>query len=285
VFDTLGDQNMTALAAARAFVAALLSSCAAVAAAAQAEPPLLPSSPIAATVPVSLAVHPRDSPAERLRALQHWTRQYEAWKASFVRAHNGGEGGWVSTRQRHQRPDPPVWLPEACAELLEDEGPLADGCRAWHEWRRGELSLLLSEQVAQTRAELESPRKSAWWQHVHLDALWPMTQTGSSAYGVAGVHATVSVMNRFQVFLAPGAILMRLPTSDGKQTWSLGTDWGFSYRMFDFKLPGTQRLSTLHLNIARVWIFGPDAVPLPRELSLAGFSLTFKQHPDTPQQP
>lgn len=157
------------------------------------------------------------------------------------------------------------------------------GCRAWREWARADYATLLAtQQVAQTRAKSEAPRKTIWWEHIHLDALWPVTQVGSSAFGVCGVHATLNLTTRAQIFIAPGAILMRLPSLEGGQTWTPAADWGFSYKLFDLRLPAMQRASTLHLNIARVWILGMNRIPIAGELYLAGFSLTFKSRPASP---
>src|SRR6185436_9049589 len=133
------------------------------------------------------------------------------------------------------------------------------------------------QQAAQARARQESHERTIWWERVHLDGFWPMTQTGSNAYGVAGLHATLNLTKRIQVFAAPGAILMRMPSMDGGRAWNAATDWGFSYSLFDFQFPGVDRPSTLHLNVARVWMLGGNGVPMPGELYLAGFSVTFKK--------
>jgi hypothetical protein len=115
-----------------------------------------------------------------------------------------------------------------------------------------------------------------WWQQIHLDALWPMAQGGPGGFGLCGIHATVNLTERVQVFLGPGVILLRLPTADGSQTWSTGADWGFSYRLGDFNLPGANRPVRLHVNLARVWVLGSAPLPVPAELYLAGFSLSFR---------
>src|SRR4029077_7766695 len=94
--------------------------------------------------------------------------------------------------------------------MVADEGVLTDGCRALRVWNDDETTAQLRGQLASARTQKEAPRNTVWWEHVHLDALWPMAQTGSSVFGVLGVHATVDVAGRFQVFVAPGAILLNV---------------------------------------------------------------------------
>jgi len=98
-----------------------------------------------------------------------------------------------------------------------------------------------------------------------------------SAFGVAGMHTTLKVSGRFQVFLTPGVILMRLPTLNGDSKLSAATDWGFSFSLFDVRLPPLRRVSTVHFNMARVWMAGSDAMQMPGDLYIAGLSMTFKQ--------
>lgn len=221
----------------------------------------------------------------QLRDLERWMRDYDAWKEWFARWRNRREPGMFRAKARRPRPEPPEWLADACFNFAEDDqGSLADGCRAWREWSDGDYAtLVIREKIAQARADQEAPQKSIWWEHIHVDALWPMAQSGSSAFGVLGVHATLQVTRRLGVFLAPGTILMRLPTQDGDRVWSAATDWGLSYRMFDFKMPVIGRPSTLHLNVARVWILGATFQPMDKELYLAGFSVSFKPRANQPK--
>lgn len=245
---------------------------------AQTDRPLLASEPITSPVAVLAPALPDRWGDLMFLELQQWTQEYEEWKAWFVRWHNRREPGWFSRpRPRRQPPMPPAWLAGTCAGLLDDAGPLAEGCRDWREWARADLTVLATEQIAQERMELERPQKSSWWQHIHVDALWVMTQTGSNAFGVAGMHATVPVSERAQVFAAPGVILMRLPTGDAGRGWRAAMDWGFSYKVWDFRLPLTHRPSTLHFNAVRVWILGNNQMPLERDLYLAGFSVSFRR--------
>lgn len=227
---------------------------------------------------------PNDLLNARLLEIQGWTREYREWRAWFARWNNRREPGvWSwSTRPRREKPYPPAWLASTCEVLLEDQGPLAEGCRALAEWRDDDyFALVAKEKIAQRRADLEAPRKTVWWQHVHLDALWPMTQSGSQAFGVFGTHMTLPLTRRVHVFLAPGAILMRLPSHDGGRTWSTATDWGFSFKVCDFTMPVMNRRATAHLNLARVWLLGAAGRQTSRDLYLAGFSLTFNPRADS----
>jgi hypothetical protein len=208
--------------------------------------------------------------------MQRWTQEYAEWTKWYAKWRNRPEPGVFSTRARRPRPIPPEWLSTECVNVLEEEGPLVDACRAWRDWSRNDdgAGLLLRQQA---RTNKEAPRKTIWWERIHVDALWPMTQAGVSGLGVAGLHTTMHVTDRFQVFLVPGAILMRLPSLDGRQTWSAATDWGFSYSLFDIRMPGMRRSSTVHFNFVRVWVLGSSPVKIPGELYLAGLSLSFKQ--------
>lgn len=217
-----------------------------------------------------------EPPGEILKVLERWTADYDEWQAWFAQWRNRREPGLWSTRERRPAPVPPVWLPQACEGGLEEEGTLGEACRAL----RASLQALEDEtafRAAQARANLESPQRTAWWSRVHLDGFWPMTRSGTSAFGIVGAHATMPVTRRFQVFVAPGVILMRLPGPDGRAQLTTATDWGFSYRLLDFRLPGFRRASSLHINMARVWVLGQSAVNAPGDLYVAGFSMTFNR--------
>jgi hypothetical protein len=266
---------MSVRTAAAAVLTALASLCAAPAFAGQREPPPLESRPLVSSQ-FPIAITP-----EQLQDLATWSREYDAWKKWFSRFRNRPEPGVFRSRPRRPRPDPPDWAAHVCSFTVEEDGgPLGEGCRRYRDWRRNDYAaLVMAEKISETRADREAPQKTVWWQHIHVDGLWPMAQTGSSAFGVFGTHATLQLSDRVQVFLAPGAILMRIPTRDGGHAWSGASDWGFSYRIVDFKMPGLRRLSTLHLNIARVWLLGSAAQRASGDIYLAGCSLTFKARP------
>jgi hypothetical protein len=215
---------------------------------------------------------------QQLRLLRQWTHDYQEWKAWYLQWRNQPEPGWFSSRHRRQPPVPPSWLPAECAQAVDDRGPLAEACAALREWQANDMvAALMTQQIAQARTTTEAPDKTKFWEHIHVDAFWPMTRVGSSAFGLVGVHTTVHITSRFQVFLTPGLILMRAPTVTGDSAWSAATDWGFSFRLFDLRVPVANRPGSVHLNIARVWLFGTNGVASTGETYLAGFSLTFKQ--------
>jgi len=257
-------------------LALLLPAAAAGAASAQSDPPL----PSRAVVPDALVAAPWiPDPwlAERERQAAGWLEEYDDWKAWFARWHNRREPGFLMgrARGRRPRPEPPDWLGRMCDTLVDPAAPFTAVCAAWREWVRGDFfAEIIAQRREEDRAVRERPRKSVWWQHVHLDALWPMAQSGSSIFGVLGMHVTLPLTRRTAVFVAPGAILVRLPSGAGERRWSTATDWGFSYRLFDFTMPVNRRPATIHLNIARVWLLGSRPQTTSRDLYLAGFSVT-----------
>ena len=229
---------------------------------------------LAGAAPVVFA----DPPSQQLLALARWTHDYAEWRTWYLQWQNRPEPGWLSLRERRQPPVPPSWLPGMCGARLAESGPVADACAAWREWSdRGEAASVARAQQAQARQQLEAPDKTKWFERIHVDALWPLTQVGSSTIGIAGTHATVNVTKRFQIFLTPGLMMMRAPSLTGGMAWSAATDWGVSYRLFDFRMPGARRASTLHFNMVRVWMLGGNVLQHPGEMYLAGFSMSFKR--------
>jgi hypothetical protein len=217
---------------------------------------------------------------EQLAGIERWSRDYIAWKAWFGEWRNKREPSLFGTHSRRQRPDPPVEAFFACPLPSDDVGPLAQSCRLLDEWLRNDVAAeIITQQAAATRTRKENESKTIWWQHVHLDALWPMTQGTSGMYGVLGLHTTIDLTGRIELFLAPGAILMRVPGPSGNGEWKPATDWGFTYRLADFTMPRMRRPATLHVNLAKVWLFGgtENAAAAQNDMYLAGFSLTFRK--------
>jgi hypothetical protein len=238
----------------------------------------VPLRPVRSVTELPITISPTD---EQMKGIERWMRDYTAWKTWAAEWINKREPGlFRGSKERRQRPDPPAALLAACPVSIEETGTLADACKLLDEWRHDDLATeIIRQQIASARKKKEDDQKTVWWQHIHLDALWPMTQGTSGVYGVLGVHTTVDLTGRVQLFLAPGAILMRVPGPSGNGEWRPATDWGFSYRLADFTMPRIGCPATLHLNLARVWFLGGgETMPgVSNDTYLAGFSLTFKK--------
>ena len=237
----------------------------------------LPLRPVPALTELPATIPPS---ADEMTAIERWARDYTAWKAWFAEWRNKREPSLFGTRSRRPRPDPPESLFLACPVQTGETGALADACRLLDEWRSNDIATeILKQQAAAARVQRENDQKTVWWQHIHLDALWPMTQGTSGVYGILGLHTTIDLTGRVELFVAPGAILMRVPGPSGNGEWKPATDWGFSYRVANFTMPRMQRPATLHVNLAKVWLFGKaeEASGVQSDTYLAGFSLTFRK--------
>ena len=238
---------------------------------------LLPAQPIplvtqALLPPVSPPRDPSEL-AQRMAAVQTWAREYSEWKAWEEQWRGKVEPGWFGPRERRQKPDPPAWLSDDCRDVLDGEGTLADACRLLAEWQDDYSAAQVRARILAGRAEQDTNTK--WWNSVHFDALW-LTPNVPASYGVIGIHATLKVVGRWQVFVAPGAILLNVPAPGGTREWVPATDLGFSYRLVELTLPGRRRQGTLHLNVARAWILGASGGFIGNTVDLAGLSLTLK---------
>jgi hypothetical protein len=249
----------------------------------QDDQPVLPATPVPLVEPVvapsapSAMEHAVDQ-AGRIAAMRQWTREYTEWKKWHDRWKGKPEPGWFSVRERRQKPDPPIWLFDECQDLADVESTrapaIADACQLIQSWQEDAAAAQLKTQTLNARSRSEDDTKTTFWNHVHADALW-ITPSSSASYGAVGIHVTFRVAGRWQVFAAPGAILLNVSLPDGKRAWQPATDLGFSYRLLDITLPGN-RQSTLHLNVVRAWILGGPESLLNSSVDLAGLSLTFK---------
>jgi hypothetical protein len=240
-----------------------------------ADPPPLPSHRVAAMIPVTAPdVFDHDATA-RATELQQWMDQFSDWQEWSARWGNRRQPGWFTAhRKRRPKPDPPEWLQPECASSLVSDDPLIPACALLTEWSEDRSATESRAARLAAVTQREAPTNSVWWNHVHLDMLWPATQWRSSVYGVVGTHATVSVQGRLQVFIAPGAMFMNLPSRDGTRVWKLATSYGIGYRLFDFEMFGSK--ATMHLNLAKAWLLSdPTDVVGGRSTDFAGLSLTF----------
>jgi hypothetical protein len=243
-------------------------------------PSPLPARPVLSDAN-SVVLAPVVEPDAAQRAeLARWVDEFTDWKQWWAQWRNRRERGWfTSFRDRRQKPAPPDWLAGRCSVMFDGTDPLAPACELLTEWNEDYLAGEFRRAQAAAIFKKEDTSHTIWWEHVHLDLMWPAMQHRSNIFGVAGVHVATSVAGRMQIFIAPGAMLLNMPTRDGGRAWKLATNYGLGFRLFEFDFPGDRR-AVLHLNLAKTWILSDTVdVVTGRTMDFAGFSITFKKTP------
>ena len=243
-------------------------------------------SPLAAH-PIGAARQPAQAPVlvmfditERQAELERWIEEFSDWKRWDATWGNRRQPGWFrASTARKQRPDPPAWLFGHCDALVDDSDIFAEGCTLLAEWSADYGTAHLANARAVTTNAQEEEERTKFWEHLHLDMMWPAMQSGVSLYGVVGMHATTSVQGRFQIFVAPGIMLLNVPTRNGARAWKAAANYGIAFRLFEFTFPGTERRALLHVNLAKAWLFSAGPNVSSRSTDFVGFSMTFKRTP------
>ena len=228
----------------------------------------------AATVEAQSTLH-----TERDTELQLWMKEFTAWQKWWSEWANRPEPGWIaSSRARRAKPDPPAGLAGECEEVFDPTDARAPACALLEDWRTENAVLLTGSSHGTGLLKAETEPKTIWWEHVLLDLMWPATELRLSVFGVVGMHTSMTIKGRAQIFLAPGVMLMNVPTIDGIRVWKIATNYGIGYRLFDFTVPGYQRRASLNVNFAKSWMLS-DTVDMltSRTTDFAGFSITFKR--------
>jgi len=207
--------------------------------------------------------------------VQEWARQYTEWQKWADRWYNKRQPGfWDYALERPGKPDPPVWLDELCT-LLSDDPRLVRPCALLASWRLDPVEAVNRQAAAATALpQPEAPvEKSVWWRHLHVDGMWSTAQSNVSALGLFGAHVTIEVEGRFQIFAAPGIMLVSLPSFYGTREITPATDYGVTYRLFN------AGRSTVHFNLVRAWVLANRASLIDPNITLAGFSVSFRPRP------
>jgi hypothetical protein len=217
-------------------------------------------------------------PAARLDELQRWMQDFGEWHAWSERWRGRREPGWFTGyRGRREKPTPPAWLPSRCEAAFEEAEPLITACALLAAWREPDTPAQNLQRRITAVAGQEREPNTAWWEHIHLDLFWPAVQWQNNIYGVVGMHVATQVAGRFQVFTAPGVILLNLPARNGTRVWKVAGNYGIGYRLFDFRFPGG-RPAELHVNLAKTYIFADTTdVVAGKTTDFIGFSVTFKK--------
>jgi hypothetical protein len=240
-------------------------------------PPPVPSRPIPIETSHLVAPDVTDS-AARAAELNRWVTDFTAWQQWAAQWRGRRQPGLLTDfRARPQKPAPPSWLADRCLPVFDEEDRLAEACARLAEWREEDLSAQIRQTRAVATTQQEEQPHTVWWEHIHVDVLWPALQMQNSIYGVIGMHVTTTAAGRWQIFTAPGALLLNLPTRYGTRAWRVAANYGIGYRLLDFRLPGN-RPAQLHVNMAKTWLLSdPGDLIAGRSLDLVGFSITFKK--------
>jgi hypothetical protein len=246
-------------------------------------PEPLPSRPIASwAIPVA---------ADRLSndALRTWIRDYTAWQDWAEK--------WLNRRQwnahpfpypfwkdnpdffsyiapRRVEPAPPIGLDAACADRAASataRDTLGQSCRLLTVWKDDYGTQRIRWAVATSRAQKDDTSRSRFIEHIHFASLWTNLQVGSGdrAYGLAGVHATIDVHGRWQIYALPGIMAVSVPDLEGRRAVTIGYDWGFAVRLFNSRIPYAGLPIKVHLNLVQVWM--PE---VQQKIDMVGLSFT-----------
>jgi hypothetical protein len=241
-------------------------------------------------------IPPVVDPDERSeRELERWVQEYMAWQEWAEKWLNRPQ--WVlhpfpypfwkdspslfsyvaSTRVK---PDPPMWLEATCvqwASSAADSDPLVEGCQLLTDWKDDDPTHRIRAQISLSRAREDKPSRTALYEHIHFASLWttPQTQAAPGALGLAGIHATIDIQGRWQIYPFPGVMAVSVPNRQGERIISIGYDWGFAIRLFDFRVPFLDLPAKAHLNVVEIWV--PE---VEQKISMVGLSFTLKK----PQQ-
>jgi hypothetical protein len=243
-----------------------------------APPPPLPAGPAPIALERLLVAPDLGEPDEaELAELGRWMDEFTEWQTWAAEWRNRRERGWFTPfRDRREKPPPPAWLSKRCETVFDNTDSLKPACVLLAEWNDDAAPGSQLARAAAT-AQTEQHDRVVWWEHVHMEVLWPALQWQSSVYGVIGLHTTTTVRGRWQIFLAPGAMLLNLPARDGGRVWKIAANYGVGYRLFEFAFPGG-REAVLHVNAAKAYLLSdPTDVVTGRTMDFAGFSITFKR--------
>ncbi len=133
------------------------------------------------------------------------------------------------------------------------------------------------------RLEREKPRRTSFFDRVHLDLLGapPEIGGGSGRVGLVGAHLTIAEIGRLNVFGPPG-VMVAMQSIDGDRSgrWRAVTalNWGVSVRLMEFSLGDTNRHTVMFLNLTKLWTWGD----FDRGMDFVGLSFAWKGNGERP---
>ncbi len=193
---------------------------------------------------------------------QFWVQNEEAWKAR-----RKVTGNYVMFRgiyyRVYQRPEPPAWLVARCNLMVASKGPIEEMCEVYKDYLRYDWVSNIEGPVAQivyTRITASKAKNGEGWgvrtfllKNVHLDGMWTNSSNSKLRfYGVVGTHLTLAHVNRFDIWGAPGLILMILPNGQVRLMSTMGVD----IFLGQVKVPFLDGERAIYLTFAKVYNAG-----------------------------
>lgn len=227
---------------------------------------------------------PGQQSAQRLDELAQWLRLYDEWEEWFelwgnrVARNFHDQPIW----KRKKRPDPPVWLEEACQGFLGAQPLLERACDILRHWDEQPLEILQRRNSSLVRSGGKVDDKivkSSFFQRVHLTGLWTRAQyPATQLYGIIGMQISVFELGRYTL-PAVGVMLVMIPDGEGGHDWKPASTVSVGFRLFDFVTPFVRKPASLHVNVARTNIHGvQDERVLPAmSVNFVGFSVSGKR--------
>ena len=157
--------------------------------------------------------------------------------------------------------------------MSEEERRKAERCKTEEERREDEYQRRLAEIDGK-----EKPVNSSFMKWVHLDGGWVQSANSTIFQGLIGMHVAIFESGRLQFYGPPGVMLIRQEVGGNKHQLRPATTWGFSFRLFDSRIPGTSQQVRIFANLAKVWILGgsqDDIISASSSIDMMGLSVTF----------
>ena len=233
-------------------------------------PPPLEARAIAAPAP--LIEIPRPPLDEAV--LDRWIAEYTRWREWSAKW--GTRRQWVAhpfpypfwkdnpdifsyVVPRPAEPEPPAGLEAACVESPRSAtrgDRRARACELLTFWKDDYQTQQIRSAVAAARAQKDDVSRSRFIEHIHFASLWASLQKpgGEGTYGLAGIHATIDIHGRWQIYALPGVMAISVKNRWDRRMVTVGYDWGMALRLGALRLPLAGLPVKVHFNLAHVWM-------------------------------
>lgn len=211
-----------------------------------------------------------------------WVREFVVWQKWAQRWLNRRQWGQWSVLDRRPMPQPPEWLGQDCLQSASESGKIYEACKLYRVATEELSAARIRDAISYTTLNQEALKKTLWWERITLDAGWirPEYNPGPPVLGLVGAHVTLDIgEGRLGLFAGPGVMIVRLPNAFGGFDTKPSPDYGFSYRLKEFRVPGTHFSTRMSFTVVEVWIVGlvGNNLPTKANLTLVGLSFSPKR--------